>query len=95
VNEQDEKRIFWREIAADPFKYMQMKLWVDAFALGYEQALRDNHLDDVRLREGHAERLRRGHEMLVSREAEAERNAMIAMSVIATDTNLIPKGPMS
>ncbi len=76
------RELLLAEICVDPYTHMLVKMHAEAWALGYEQALRDHGLTEERLRESHADRCRKAYDQLASREEEAK--AMIALAQVGS-----------
>lgn len=71
---------FFPEAKTDPYVYAVMHHVADAWAMGYEQALRDNGLTEQRLRETHSDRFNRALEWMTHARQKAQAQAIIAFA---------------
>jgi hypothetical protein len=70
------------EVRLDPYTHMLTTMYAEAWALGYEQALRDHDLTDARLSQSHGDRVDRAIRYVIDERHEAEAKAMIAMAQV-------------
>lgn len=80
---------FFAEAKTDPYTHAVTHHMANAWAEGYEQALRDNGLDEARLRESHSDRVNRALEWMTDARQKAQAQAIIAFAELG---KLMPKG---
>lgn len=73
---------FFAEVRLDPYTHMLVRHASEMWAEGYEQALRDHGLEDVRLRESHRDRVDRAVKWLTEDKRKREVEAIIALSAV-------------
>jgi hypothetical protein len=66
------REAFFAETRSDPFAHMVSHLAAECWALGYEQALRDNGLTEQRLRKTFGDRMNDAIAFLTEREERAK-----------------------
>lgn len=86
------REAFFAETHRDPYTHMVAKLYADAWADGYEQALRDaaqqvdaeaaKQLTDMRLRKTHLDRRNDAIEKATDTRAQAEAQMIVAMAAV-------------
>jgi hypothetical protein len=74
------REAFFAETRTDPWAHMTAHLYAHAWAEGYEQALRDNGLDEQRRRKSFGERVSDAYAHMTDRRREAEARLVIAMA---------------
>lgn len=71
---------FFAEAQRDPYLHAVTHHVAEAWAMGYEQALRDHGLDEALMREPHSERRERALEWLTDAKRESQAQALIAFA---------------
>jgi hypothetical protein len=82
---------FFAETQRDPYTRMILHYVANAWADGYEQALRDNGLTEQKLRKSHTERVNDAVEHLTEQSKQAQAQAIIAMAAVGPLIG-VPKG---
>lgn len=83
------REAFFAETRNDPYAHMIATMYADAWADGYEQALRDNDLTEQRLSKTYADRRTEAFERLT----DARREAEVKMVVALAETGRLIGGP--
>jgi hypothetical protein len=73
---------FFAAARSDPYVHAVMNHAANAWAEGYEQALRDNGLTEQRLRESHHDRVNRALDWMTDARNKAQAQAIIAFAEI-------------
>lgn len=71
---------FFAEANADPYTHAITHHMANAWAMGYEQALRDHGLNEARLRKSHSERIQMAIEWMTDERQKAQAQALIAFA---------------
>jgi hypothetical protein len=74
------REAFFAETKIDPYAHMIAHMVSDAWAYGYEEALRDHGLTEEGLRERHSDRVDRAVEWMTGEKRKAEAEMIIAMA---------------
>lgn len=86
------RETFIAEVRKDPYAHMILFQFADAWADGYEQALRDHNMTEARLRKTYSDRRNEAVEHLTNRSNEAKMRAMIAFAEIGRLLHEKPHG---
>lgn len=78
---------FFAEAKTDPWTHMISTLAAQAWADGYEKALKDNGLDEARLRRTHRERVNAALEEMTSEKNKAQAETIMALSSLGKITD--------
>lgn len=70
---------FFAEAKTDPYTKAVTHMMADAWAMGYEQALRDHELHEARHRETHSDRFNRALEWMTDARQKAQAEMVVAM----------------
>lgn len=73
---------FFAEAKADPYTHMLLEQAARAWVYGYEQALRDAGLTEMRLRKSYDERHREALAWLTDARRDSEAKTIIAMAAL-------------
>lgn len=76
------REAFFADVRRDPYAHMVTHLVADAWANGYEQALRDHGLEEARRKETHGDRHHRAVEWLTDARNKAQAQALIAFAEV-------------
>jgi hypothetical protein len=74
---------FFAEAKTDPFTHMLTHHMANAWAMGYEEALRDHGLTEERLRYSHSDRVEKAIEWITESNKKAQAKVLIAFAEIA------------
>lgn len=84
---------FFADVRRDPYAHMVTHLVSDAWANGYEQALRDHGLDEARARETHGDRVDRAIEWLTDARRKSYAQAIVALAEVGPLVGVAPRIP--